>query len=285
MSRHSELLTAALHYAGRGWPVLPLRARGKEPDGRLVPHGLRQATCDPRTVRRWWAASPEANVGIRTGEVADVLDIDGPGGLDVVTASAGSLACWPGPVATTGKGWHLYMRGGRLPTRVGVRAGVDVRGRGGYVVAPPSLHPSGRRYRFVDPATGEILAALPEEELPDPPAWALELCSPRAETASPVPAVVPSGRIGAYARVALEEECARVAATPPGGRNHRLNVAAFCLGTLVGAGALEATVVEQRLVQAAMVAGLPEAEARRTVRSGLAAGIARPRQISGPVPR
>ena len=68
---------AALGYAGRGWPVLPIEPRGKAPLGRLVPHGVLDATTDPARIRAWWRARPDANVGIATGAPGpDVLDVD-----------------------------------------------------------------------------------------------------------------------------------------------------------------------------------------------------------------
>ena len=68
--------------------------------------------------------------------------------------------------------------------------------------------------------------------------------------------------------------------TPEGSRNDRLNRAAFSLGTLVGAGALRRAEAEGALLSAAAVAGLPPAEAARTVASGLDAGAERPRYLS-----
>jgi hypothetical protein len=285
-----ELLEAALVYAARGWAVLPLRAGRKAPHGRLVPHGLWQASTDEAVIRRWWAAVPDANVGIRTGEGLDVLDIDGPAALDAVLALSADTGWAFGPVVSTGQGWHVYLRSGELRTRTGIQAGVDIRARGAYVVAPPSIHPSGARYAFFDSETGESLSDPPAVELPEPPAWLVEQCRPEDPERRPVrPAKglrsTPESpaRLAAYAWAAMENECARVATTAAGSRNHRLNVAAFSLGTLVGAGALEAGVVELMLAEAARAAGLGAAEARRTLRSGLGAGVQRPRQLSGPV--
>lgn len=59
-----SLLAAALSYAERGWSVLPLKARSKAPLGKLVPHGLKDATTNPDTIRAWWAECADANVGL-----------------------------------------------------------------------------------------------------------------------------------------------------------------------------------------------------------------------------
>src|ERR1035438_4108010 len=88
-----------------------------------------------------------------------------------------------------------------------------------------------------------------------------------------------------YVRAAIEGECAAVAATPEGSRNHRLNRAAFSLGTLVGARLLDAEEARADLFAAAVRAGLTAAEARRTVASGLDAGQRRPRRTASSLVR
>ncbi len=282
LSRHNPLLEAALDYAGRGWPVLPLVAQGKVPDARLVPHGLTEASTDAGLIESWWAASPLANVAIATGSLngIDVVDLDplpdGPGESPDVLGQVRDGLVRPGAVVATGRGWHLYFGGGELPTRTGVLPGIDVRGAGGYVVAPPSVHPSGVSYRFVD-AQGEVLARLGPDPMPPAPAWLVELCRPAAAP----PRISEPRRLDlpAYARAALDSECAAVAATPEGSRNDRLNRAAFAMGTLAGAGVLEAETAGDALVNAGRAAGLPETEARRTVASGLSAGLNHPRTL------
>ena len=125
---------------------------GKHPLGSLVPHGVKDATTNRARVLAWWTRHPQANIGLATGHSFDVLDVDGPAG-------AHAIRSWPPPMAwqssgplvrTGGGGWHYYL----APTGLGnVRpAGlehVDWRGRGGYVVAPPSRHASGHPYQWV----------------------------------------------------------------------------------------------------------------------------------------
>ncbi|MDP8931866.1 MAG: DNA primase, partial [Actinomycetota bacterium] len=83
-----------------------------------------------------------------------------------------------------------------------------------------------------------------------------------------------------YALAALQGEVGVVIAAPEGQRNDTLNAASFALGTLVGAGLLDEHSVTDQLLQAALVAGLPEAEAQATIRSGLGAGRAQPRAVA-----
>jgi len=165
---------AALHYARLDWPVLPLhepvgdrcscersscRTPGKHPRTR---HGLKDASADVAVVEDWWLQFPTANIGILTGVGFDALDVDGVDGGRSMEALSASHGPFPeGPVATTGRGLHRLF----LPTGVGNRAalmpGLDWRGLGGYVVAPPSRHVSGAVYgwRQVD---GLILPEAPD---------------------------------------------------------------------------------------------------------------------------
>jgi hypothetical protein len=147
------MLVAALSYAKRGWSVFPARPRGKEP---TTAHGVLDATRDETTIQGWWHAQPAAGVAIATGRASRlvVIDIDGATGeksLERLQEEIGPL-----PVTAevrTARGRHLYFA---LPERKAVRCsvgrlgtGLDVRGDGGYVVAPPSLHPTGSAYEWL----------------------------------------------------------------------------------------------------------------------------------------
>jgi hypothetical protein len=125
--------------------------QGKHPNARYVPHGFKNATSDLRLVDHWWQCVPDANIGLATGNVL-VLDVDPRNGGDQslrdLEAKHGEL---PHTVRafTGGGGEHAYFR----PTHPGIGGttlapGIDVKALGGYVVAPPSLHVSGRRYEW-----------------------------------------------------------------------------------------------------------------------------------------
>ena len=163
-------LEAALDYARRGWSVIPVRPRDKRP---LLPweaHQHRRA--DPAQVRRWFARWPAANVAVVTGAVSGlvVLDVDpAHGGEESLAALARRHGGLPATVEarTGGGGRHLYFRhpGGLVRNRVGLAPGLDLRGDGGYVVAPPSRHPRGGAYRW---RAGRSPGDLPLAPLP---AW------------------------------------------------------------------------------------------------------------------
>ena len=276
------LLTAALAYARHGIPVLPVHTPdpsggcscdqgvrcdrpGKHPRLR---HGLTDATTDPRLIDVWWSRWPEANVGLRTGITMDVADIDSAEGWHGLTHLLGGELP-PGPrVRTGGGGWHLWFRPMGFGNRVGLLPGLDWRGVGGYVVAPPSRHVRGGDYRWVrrpgDPLPVGPAALRDLIEGPPPPAHP---ASTRWATAQRVIA-----HPDRYAEAALTAEFERVASAPVGTRNDTLNRAAFALGRLVGAGLLDQGDVVRELDAAARRCGLGRSEIRRTIRSGLTAG-------------
>jgi len=163
-------LAAALSYARQGWPVLPLKARGKRP---LTGHGLKDASTDPAQIGTWWNRWPDANVGVGTGEASGfiVLDLDRRGQTDGahVAHALWGFAPEDGPCVRTGNGMHCLFKhpGFTVKNRTGGRAladGVEVKGEDGYVVAPPSVHPNGRRYEWI---------VEPDDELPECPGWLL----------------------------------------------------------------------------------------------------------------
>lgn len=263
---------AARWYARRGYPVFALAPRQKEPATR---HGVHDATSDPLAIDAMWSAEPTRNVAIATGAASGiiVLDVDGDHGA----ASLAELERVHGPlpltpVVETGHGQHLYFaapNGKQIRNSAGkLAAGLDVRGDGGYVVAPPSVHPSGHCYRWLD---GQRIDQLAPPSMPE---WLLDLIvrSPKRTLVA-----ISAAPTNSYARSALERECGAVATTAEGYRNPRLNEAAFKLGQLVAGGALDEHVVRAGLLAAARGCGLGEQEAERTIASGLAAGIKKPR--------
>lgn len=158
----------AQRYLARGWCVLPLRTRDKRP--LIVWEPLQNARPSAGQVADWFNRWPDANIGIVTGEISNliVLDIDpkhgGDASLERLERQLGRL---PATVeATTGGGGrHIYFAhpGGLIRNRTGLAQGIDLRGDGGYIVAPPSIHPSGRPYAWAEGHSPEdvALAALP----------------------------------------------------------------------------------------------------------------------------
>jgi Bifunctional DNA primase/polymerase, N-terminal len=274
------LLTAALAYARHGIPVLPVHTPaaggcscgrpdcdrpGKHPRLR---HGLNDASTDPRRIEMWWARWPDANIGLRTGVVMDVADIDSAEGWHGLRHLLGGAMPVGPQVRTGGGGWHLWFEPMGYGNRVRLIPGVDWRAVGGYVVAPPSRHASGADYRWL---------ITPNKRPPRGPRVLRRLIEGPTIEVPPPPVVRHPDR---YASAALDAETDRVARAPVGTRNDTLNRAAFALGRLVAAGLLDAWIVRTELERAALFAGLGRTETRRTIRSGMTAGQGSTRHVA-----
>lgn len=167
MEGKPDMLQAALCYIAKGWHVFPLHtirngkctcgagacdSPGKHP---MVSGGVYSATTDEVEVRAWWGRWPQANIGIATGMISRfiVLDVDVKGGGDEALADylEGKPALPDTQIAITGSGGkHILFKhpGVKVPNKVRIAPGLDIRGDGGYIAAPPSLHISGKRYRW-----------------------------------------------------------------------------------------------------------------------------------------
>lgn len=149
-----RLREAALYYAkAYGWAVFPLRPGTKIP---ATTDGFKSATSDPDIIETWWAREPNYNIGLATGHHFDVLDVDFKHGAEPLwnqLRQSRKLAPCHGIVRTCTGGLHIYRtptgRGNSagLYSKQGAGAGLDYRGIGGYVVAPPSTTPDGA-YRW-----------------------------------------------------------------------------------------------------------------------------------------
>jgi hypothetical protein len=158
---------AALAYARRGWPVFPLRPNNKEPHPVLAPHGLKDATTDHHVIEAWWDRVPSANVAIVTGSASGLVVVDLDLGADAKELELPSTRV----IQTPSGGVHLYYRhpGREVRNSAGrLAAKVDVRGDGGYVVAPPS-RVSGKPYALINkrlrlaPFPSDLLELLTDE--------------------------------------------------------------------------------------------------------------------------
>lgn len=153
------LASSALWYASIGVPVFPIQPGGKRPYPGS--HGCKDATTDPAQVTAWWTANPDANIGIATGHGLDVIDIDGPPGY-LSLADLRERGLIPPVLARAGTprgGAHLYIASTGDGNTAGLLPGIDVRGVGGYVVAPPSLGPNGRHYAWTTPLDPAVLTS------------------------------------------------------------------------------------------------------------------------------
>ena len=172
----------ALSLSHSGWSVIPLKPKSKEP---LIPwRELQRRRLTEREIIEIFERHPDANVGVITGKVSQllVLDADSP---SVVKRLGSPLT----PIAETSRGRHYYFQlpDARIRSITHIADGLDLRAEGGYVVTPPSLHPTGKRYEWVIPPKG--LDPLGPEPAP-PPAWLLELISKRRAHSRPVREII-----------------------------------------------------------------------------------------------
>lgn len=280
------LAAAAQWYAAHGVRVFPLRPRTKRPMHEGWPE---LATTDAATIRAWWEATPDANIGVVMGGPFDVLDLDTPDAInDTRDRLGGAFPPDLGAVVTPRKsGLHFWIPATGRRRAIGILPGVDWLGAGGYAVAPPSfirwpddpahgITAGEGAYRWAgEPDLTGTADAAPWLAL-----WADRDASTAQRTPTPPPAAYgPPRAAGAspWAARALAEECATVAATAPGTRNDVLNRAAFRVGQLVPHLLTEADALDA-LTDAGRACGLPDAEAAATIRSGLNGGRQNPRQ-------
>ncbi len=166
MSQRS-VLAAAIKLAAQGFRVAPMKQRAKRP---INSGGFNTATTDEQQIRAWLNQWPDANIGIATGDVLLAVDVDPRnGGLETLAALQREHGEIPSRmvVRTGGGGLHIYCKKDTtLRCSNGLLGpGIDIKADGGGVVAPPSIHESGRRYMFIDGLTCGI------DELPQLPDW------------------------------------------------------------------------------------------------------------------
>ncbi|OFX04187.1 MAG: hypothetical protein A3E78_02525 [Alphaproteobacteria bacterium RIFCSPHIGHO2_12_FULL_63_12] len=144
-------LDAAKHYLRLGLHPIPVEPRGKRP---ILPTWREYCQRQPTVaeVEEWWTNTPDANVALVLGRGVFAVDVDGPEG-EAALALEGIELPADAPTSVTGRGRHVFFSGD-CDNRVGVLTKVDTRSDGGYVVAPPSVHPSGSPYAWLVPFEG-----------------------------------------------------------------------------------------------------------------------------------
>jgi Bifunctional DNA primase/polymerase, N-terminal/Primase C terminal 1 (PriCT-1) len=158
----SAVIQTALSLAYKGLAVFPCRPRDKRP---ATASGVKDATTNLDTIRQWWRRNPEFNIAVATGAISGVfvIDVDGPDAeaeLRKLEQEHGQLP--PTVESITARGRHAFFKMPRSQVRnsVGrIAPGVDVRGDGGYVLAPRSIHPSGRPYAWSVDSAKEFASA------------------------------------------------------------------------------------------------------------------------------
>lgn len=289
------LMKRALRYASQGLHVIPVHSvrdgqcschkgiecakPGKHP---MTSRGVKDASTDRKTIKQWWAESPDANIGIATGKISNlvVVDVDGKEGKKSLAQLCKKYGKLPRtPKVQTGKGVHYYFRPGNELVRNSASRlgdGIDIRGDGGHVVAPGSVHRSGKLYEFLpgrdlsDTKIAKMPKALRKaiaKEVPSHPTLVL-----------PIPASK-QARAQAYVSSALAREIERLGKAPNHQRNETLNRCAFKLGQLLPYDMLDRAKIARDLSRVARAIGLEETEIGATIESGLDSGARNPRPL------
>lgn len=293
-----SVLTAAQEYLASGVSIIPLLRQDKRSalkSWRMA----QQYRASQKVLGQWRMAGLLNNVGIVCGAVSGnlvVLDFDSHEAVcefeDKFSALTDTLCISSG----SRRGAHYYFYCKDLPPSTLVK-NYELRANGMYVVAPPSLHPSGNRYevrRAVEPMRldnmREIVRWIKSKRPQQPPV------PEPAKPPTPMPpsqnkphVSVPMGRMSReeyfrkrYIDTAVTAQIDMVACSSEGTRNTQLYLSAVALGGFVGAGALGRSWLETELMSAARRAGLSDTESIRTIASGINAGEKRPRRIPPP---
>lgn len=210
MTQPQSLIEWALYYAQEmGWPVFPVHAKGKAP---LTIKGFKEATKDEKIIRAWWARWPNANIGVPAGPSSGlaILDVDQPLG----PTSLQAYIDLNGPIPDTlesitgggGKQYFFRFLEGFKNSAGNLGRNLDTRGEGGYVVVPPSIHPSLKAYEWE-------LSSGPGTALADLPPWLRPGSSPI------IPTRIEGGNLGGIFDAQVVMMKATGDPVEPGGRN------------------------------------------------------------------
>jgi putative DNA primase/helicase len=277
----------ALRLAEAGLAVFPAG-----PDKKPLVQWRALSSNDTDAIELWWHKWPDAVPGIDLGK-SDIVVLDGdrhggPDGraaLENLLQQQNGFAGKPPIVETPSGGIHIYydQNGHELTNARGdLPAGVDVRGTGGYVIAPDAVLPNGKGYQTAS-GTPHLLAAYENGAIPHVPEGIVALIRARKDE----PRNGPTGgeqqagvRELSYAEAALQGCQEELAVAAPGGRNELANKLAFRMGRMIARGWIGRAEVEDALLSAMQANGYIDEDglrsAKATLRSGLDAGERNP---------
>lgn len=254
----NTLYRAAKGFVAQGQPVFPCRSTGEKAKTPLTRRGFQDASLHVPTIKKWWQNNRDAAIGIPTGIVWDVLDVDVKADVDgrvhlPMLQRLGLLDGCKFVVRTPSGGWHLYFKAAQgLTNSANATLGLDVRTLGGYVLAAPSYLQTEDyegAYEFVGGTEGST---------DDPLMWdhiVSSLAPINSATKKPVE-LLPSERRASLA--ALREWMSN---RQPGERNHALHWAVCrCIDNGLD---------PHEMLEPALLAGLQEGECLLTINSAL----------------
>lgn len=241
----TNFLDIATFYAQHNIKTFPVKRQGKSP---LCPHGFNDASADKVVLQEWNKQFPECNIGIPTGAVNNifVVDVDGESGDLSLMALENAYGKLNAPTVNTGKGKHLYFK---MPENVDIKCStskiaphIDIRGNGGYVVAPPSIHPNGNKYTWVNFDFSQ--------DFPNAPEWLINLITNPAESN-------------------FEDLLEEIATSSEGMRNTTLLGNAIKICNSANKQFLDMENIKNDVIDAGIASGLSRAESERTVNNAM----------------
>lgn len=216
-SARGSVLTAALRFLERDFAVFPLIANKKFPD---VANGFKDASTDPEKIAQWFPKNTRANIGIATGTASNIFVVDsdeknGVSGMESLAELENKYGPLPPTLtcATSSGGKHFYFNYPQdvtIKCRVAIRPGIDVRGEGGYVVAPPSIV-SGHLYQWIDESV----------PIADAPAWLVKVVCAKKP---PQPKLTETPTIGTVVTPGSRNDTIMQSATEQMKKGHPRNV-------------------------------------------------------------
>jgi putative DNA primase/helicase len=272
VSATTALPQESSYLASCGWKLFPIEARTKH--GALVKWGT-EATSDITRLEEWAARWPGCNWGVATGQKSGIFAIDLDGAQGHVWATETNLPSDTLITATGREGGFqvIYQQplGITTKTSAGVAPGVDVRGDGGMIVLPPSIHPNGTQYQFVkwvqpSAAPDWLVGLVTKTEQPSTPAPSQEPCQPATEAEK------------AYGANIMKKACAEFAAIIPGQgkRNAGAVKLAYTIAGVVAAGWLEHDVAQAAIAEVTALYRSQDSSGVKTLNSGWSDGLEKP---------
>ncbi|MBT3788201.1 MAG: AAA family ATPase [Alphaproteobacteria bacterium] len=266
-----ELPIGLQSYFDHGFSIIPFKDGQKLP---LLPWVQFQKTAAGiGRVRLWASDYPDCNWGIVTGEVSGivVLDFD----TEEAEAEAKEFGLPETPMVKTPRGRHYYYKhpGQQISNATGLFGGMDIRGDGGCVLAPPSVRFSsgGEELSY------EWEVGMDDMEFAKLPDWVPEVTANTQSSESTDPGSEKPVDIESYTKAVLIEEMDTLMRTREGERNDQLNRSAYSFGQLIGSNAIDRVSAEAILEFVGAQTGMEGNEIEPTIRSGLNCGITSPK--------
>ena len=272
------LLEYAISYKSLGISVFPMISKTKKPLVKWKKYQSELPTDDQ--LQMWFKDGLERGIGCATGKIV-VIDCDSEEAI-VFAEKKGmpTTVC-----SLTRRGRHYFYK---VPDNMIIPCipqskfcggvGIDIKGMGGLVVMPPSVHTTGFVYKWINGPTELPMMSCPEWIIDEVSKHKTQKTSKTEREKKEVKIETRSGTTN-YGNKALTDECSSIMNSTVGNRNHQLNSSSFKIATLVSAGEINKDEAITALEVSGENAGLELGEIKKTISSAFDAGMSNPRTI------